>query len=105
MDTSILQPTVLFAFCGALGFKLLEMAELAKVPKAQHPDFTYIVYWLPFAIMPVLGGGLAYAYVMSGLELKPILAINVGISAPMALRAMSQINPFHAGSIDPGVGA
>ena len=105
MDTSITQPTVLFALFGALGFKLLEMAELTKVPKAQHPDFTSFLYWLPFLVMPLLGGGLAYTYVMSGVDLKPILAVNVGVSAPMALRAMSQINPFHTGSIDPGPGA
>ena len=100
-----MQPTVLFAFCGGLAIKLLEIAELAKVPKAQHPDFSEIVYWLPFAIMPVLGGGLAYMYVMSGVELKPILAVNVGVSAPLILMTMAKINPLRPSSIDPGEGA
>jgi len=105
MGTTIIPPAVLFAVCGALSIKLLEIAELAKVPKALHPDFHSIIYWLPYAIMPLLGGGLAYMYVMSGVDLKPILAVNVGISAPLILRSMAEANPFRSSSIDPGEGA
>lgn len=105
MDHSILQPSVTFAFCGALAIKLLELTELHHVPKASRPDYTDVAYWLPFFILPFLGGGLAYAYVMSDVELKPMLAVNIGVSAPLILRAMAQINPLQSKSIDPGEGA
>ena len=105
MDQSILQPAVLFAGFGGLAIKLLELAELPKVPKSERPDFKDIVYWIPFAVMPLLGGGLAYMYVMSGVALQPVLAVNVGVSAPLILRAMAEINPLGPRAIDPGEGA
>ena len=89
-----------FAFFGALALKLLEFTELAKVPAASRPNLKDIVYWIPYVIMPILGGGLAYAYVASSVEMKPMLAINVGVSAPLILRAMAQLNPLQRSSID-----
>lgn len=105
MDTSLLQPTVLYATFGALAIKLLELAELQNVSAAQRPDFKDIIYWVPYLVMPLLGGGLAYVYVMSEIVLKPILAVNVGVSAPLILRAMAEANPMQGGPIDPGDGA
>lgn len=105
MDSSLLQSAVYFATFGALAIKLLELAELPKVPASQRPDFKDIIYWVPFVVMPILGGGLAYMYVMSGIVLKPILAVNVGVSAPLILRAMAEVNPMPGGSIEPGEGA
>lgn len=105
MDTSVLQPTVEFAYSGALGMKFLELAELRNIPKVQRPDLKDWVYWVPFLILPLIGGGLAYAYVMSNVALQPILAVNVGVSAPLILRAMAESNPFRANKIDPGQGA
>lgn len=104
MNPEILQ-AVLFAGAGSLAIRLLELAEIPRIPKAERPDFADLVYWIPFVIMPLLGGGLAYMYVMSGVVLKPILAVNVGISAPLILRAMAEINPVRASAIDPGAGA
>jgi len=89
-----------FAFFGALALKLLELTELAKVPLASRPDLKDIVYWIPYLIMPIVGGGLAYAYVASSVEMKPMLAINVGVSAPLILRAMAQLNPLQRTTID-----
>ncbi len=105
LDTSLLQPTVYFAIFGAAAIKLLELAELRTVPKAERPDFSDLLYWLPFAVSPAIGGGLAYVYLMSKIAMEPILAVNVGISAPLILRAMAQINPFAPKSIDPGENA
>lgn len=104
-----MEPSVSITFwCavfGGLAIKLLELAELPKVPKAQRPDFKDVIYWLPFLILPGLGGGLAYVYVISGIALKPILAFNVGASAPLIIRTVAQIYPAQAKPIDPGPGA
>lgn len=85
---------VWFAFFGALGIKLLELAELHKIPKVDRPDLKDWLYWVPFLLLPFLGGGLAQAYISSDTQLSPILAVNVGVSAPLVLRAMAQINPL-----------
>ncbi|MDG5814950.1 hypothetical protein QA601_07675 [Chitinispirillales bacterium ANBcel5] len=105
MDTSLLQLPVLCAFGGALAIKLLELTELQHVAKEQRPDFTDIIYWLPFVIMPLLGAGLAYVYITSGVELQPILAANIGVSAPLIIRAWAEINPFGKSGIELPPGA
>jgi hypothetical protein len=102
---SAVPPAVWFGFCGAVALKLLELAELAKVPKASRPDLKDPVYWVPFAVMPILGGGLVFAYVASSVEMKPMLAVNVGVSAPLILRAMAQANPMQGAAIKVPKGA
>lgn len=79
---------------GAFAIKLLELAELHKLPAVERPDLRDWVYWLPFLILPLLGGGLAFAYVSSNTSLSPILALNVGVSAPLLFRAMAQAAPI-----------
>ncbi|MEO9385869.1 hypothetical protein [Chromobacterium phragmitis] len=103
MGTILTQP-VLFAIFGALAVKLLELAELNKVPKPERPDFKDWLYWFPFAVMPFLGGGLALMYTSSNISLQPVLAVNVGVSAPLILRAMAEFNPFQPKAIatEPG---
>lgn len=98
-------PSVLFAFFGALGMQLLTLMEIRNIPKTERPDFKDFFYWLPFVIAPILGGGLAIAYIFPGDTLKPLVAINVGVSAPLILRSMANINPLDKGGIDPGDGA
>jgi len=90
----ILTTPVYFAVFGAFAVKLLELAELHKLPKPQRPDLKDWLYWLPFAVMPFLGGGLALMYTSSDILLKPVLAVNIGVSAPLILRAMAEFNPF-----------
>ena len=105
MDTSVFQSGVLFAAGGALAVKLLELAEVRVTPKDQRPDITEFLYWVPFIILPIIGGGLAYMYIMSDILLKPVLAVNVGISALLIIRTMASIAPIQSTPIDPGRGA
>ncbi|WP_421243812.1 hypothetical protein [Aeromonas sp. 601019] len=49
---------------------------------------------LPFLILPIPGCGLAQFYISSNTILNPILAVNIGFSAPLILRALAQINPM-----------
>lgn len=95
-----LNQAVWFAFGGAFSIKLLELAELHKVPKLERPDLKDWAYWMPFLILPVLGGGLAHVYVSSQTVLSPILAVNVGLSAPLMLRAMAQALPFEPSTVN-----
>jgi hypothetical protein len=95
--------TILLVFCaffGALAVKLIEFTELSKLPKAKRPDITDLVYWLPFIILPLIGGGLAFIYIISGQTLSPILALNVGISAPLTIRTVAQVLPDQSRQIN-----
>ncbi|MBJ7900022.1 MAG: hypothetical protein GC158_08915 [Cyanobacteria bacterium RI_101] len=80
--------------------KILELAELYKIPKTQRPDFRDWLYWVPFVVNPLLGGCLTLAYALSEIELSPILSINIGASAPLILRTMAQIAPNTTASLD-----
>ena len=96
---SNINPGVWYAVFGALAIKLLELAELYKLPKLERPDLKDWLYWVPFIVMPILGGGLAQMYISSEIALKPILAVNIGVSAPLILRAMAELNPFAESAI------
>ena len=83
-----------FAAFGGLCVNLLGLVELRLVAKAKRPDFTDLLYWVPFVVWPVVAAGLALAYVLSGNQLTPILSMNVGASAPLILRSMAQTAPL-----------
>lgn len=97
--------TVIFAALGGFVVNLLNLLEVRNVPKKQRPDFKDVFYWIPYLVHPLLGAVLAYAYVKSGMSLKPLLAMNVGISAPLVFRSMAEASPFRSKDIDPGAGA
>lgn len=97
--------SVWFAAFGALVMQLLSLIEIKNIPKAERPDFKDFFYWLPFLVAPFVGGGLAFAYIYPADILKPLVALNVGVSAPLILRSMANINPLDKGRIDPGKGA
>ena len=99
------QPSVLFAVFGAIGMQLLTLMETKNIPKAERPDFKDFFYWLPFIVSPIVGGGLALAYIYPSDVMEPLVAINVGVSGPLILRSMANMNPFDKGGINPGAGA
>ena len=105
IDSSFFHSSVLFAGGGALAVELLKLSEVRNIPKHERPDLKEFLYWLPFLILPLLGAGLAYVYAMSEIVLKPILAVNIGVSAPLIIRTMASTAPKVAGPIDPGSGA
>jgi len=45
------------------------------------------------ALKMALGGFLVVAYLKSGTQLTPILAVNIGVSAPVLLGALPRIDP------------
>jgi hypothetical protein len=96
---------VTLAACGGFAINLLHLMEYSSRPKAERPDFKDVLFYTPYIVWPLLGGLLSYAYVESGVKLSPILALNVGLSAPLILRAMVEANPIKSRTIDPGKGA
>lgn len=83
-----------FATLGGIAINLVRWLEYANVPKQQRPvTFSDPLYVAQFTILPILGGFVAVVYVMSGTMLSPILAINVGVSAPLILKTMGAAVP------------
>jgi hypothetical protein len=84
----------LFGLFGGLAINLLRLADLAHKPAAERPKtFSDIFYVIQFVTLPLLGGGLAYTYHASGTMLSPILALNIGASAPLILKNLASALP------------
>lgn len=93
------------AIFGGFMINILQLIEYAKLPKAKRPDFKDVLFYVPYIAWPISGGMLAFAYQASGIVLSPILALNVGLSAPLIIRAMAESNPVKTRAINPGEGA
>lgn len=84
----------LYAFCGGIAVNLISLTELRSIPKTQRPQtFSDWIYCLWFFGVPIVGGFLAYAYQNSSINLSPILAINIGASAPLILKSLAAAAP------------
>lgn len=84
----------LFAVFGGYAINIISLAELRNIPRSERPDtFSDWIYDIWFFVIPILGGVLAIAYQMSGSNLTPILAINVGVSTPLILKAFAAVTP------------
>jgi hypothetical protein len=86
---------------GAIGGILPEILLWYRV-RDKIGDLSYIpkplFYWLITGLMICAGGVLVVAYIESGIAFKPILAMNVGASAPLAIGALAaQTPPIHPG--------
>ena len=95
----------LCALFGGFAINVVNLIELQNVPKERWPNFKSVLYWLTFIAWPFLGFGLVYVYISSGMTVEPILALNVGASAPFIVKSMAQAIPISLGKIDPGEGA
>ncbi len=85
---------VIFAVFGGFGMNLLRLAELSNIPRPDRPEtFKDPLYLVQFFLIPFLGGGLAYAYYASGVTFNPILAINIGVSAPLIFKSFASTLP------------
>lgn len=58
-------------------------------------------YWFVTGVSVLLGGGLVVVYVESGVGLNPIVAVNMGATAPLVLsKAFQQVPPIEPGRVD-----
>lgn len=82
---------------GVFGGFLAELLGLYKLrtqaPGAFPSYFRSKLYWFVTIPMILVGGCLVVIYNKSGLDLKPIIAVNIGASAPLILGTLVQTTP------------
>lgn len=84
MDTSFF--TFFFGLLGGVFAELLGHFRMRTSAPGELPSYLqHWYYWLVTFGMIVAGGVLAFAYVKSGMLLPPLIAINVGASAPLII--------------------
>ena len=83
---------------GCLGVLLLNGVnglEIYRAPRLERPtDFGERPYWIDFFGRAIIGGVLAWVYWYNGEPLGPILAMNIGVSAPLIVKAMAKAAPI-----------
>jgi hypothetical protein len=84
----------LFGCLGGFLINIVRLAELANVPEIERPKtFRDPMYVFAFFALPLVGGALAYIYQADGIVLKPLLAVNIGVSAPLILKTFAASVP------------
>jgi hypothetical protein len=82
----------LYGLGGGLVPELVALYKMRQQPQLPQWIRSWI-YWLPTVAMIAAGGGLAAAYASSGSQIGPILALNIGASAPLILGSLSSAAP------------
>ena|ERR1017187_4525166 len=90
-------------FLGSLGVELVSLLQVFHTEPITMPErYRRPLFWLLRFILALAGGGLAVAYEIE----KPLLAINIGASAPLILQALAQgIQNLHGSRPSAAVGA
>ena len=87
---------------GILGGLLAEVFSLSKLrylPRHELPLWlTSVWYWIITVLLILSGGVLVGNYLGSGVAMTPLLALNIGASAPLILQSLVSQAP----AIDPG---
>lgn len=91
--------TILWGFLGGLAAETLQWFNLRKELHTGVPAWAKSWgYWVVTIVMAAFGALLVHLYQISGSELSPILAFNVGASAPLILSSVvRQVPPIEPG--------
>ena len=79
---------------GLMGGFFAELCGWWKIRREPTPLYcAHWVYWTTTVLMIISGGGLAFVYARSGLTLSPIIAVNIGASAPLIIGSLMGETP------------
>lgn len=83
-----------FGILGGIFAEVLGLFQLRKtVPDAFPVWLKSAFYWVITIMMILCGGGLVDIYLKSGIDLKALVAVNIGASAPLIIGALVAQTP------------
>ena len=82
---------MLIAYIGGILINFVRLGERASIPVSHRPED--VLYWLQFFITPAIGSFFVYVYATSGVEISPLVAVNVGASGPLLLKQLASSVP------------
>ena len=96
------QTETVLGFVGGLLAELLRWFDLRYTLYQGLPDWSKAkLYWGITCLMACAAALLVYVYAISGTKLNPILALNIGASAPLLLgKLIQQSPPINPGSVN-----
>ena len=94
--------TFIWGFFGGLGAEVSVVFALRHRGPKEYPHWLKSwTYYIVSFVMVIVGGGIAVAYAQSGTTLNAILAIQIGASAPLIFRKLSETIPYAPPPPDP----
>jgi hypothetical protein len=89
----------LYGLLGGALAEVLGLFRLRQQAAGNLPEFLKSTfYWMVTVAMLCAGGGIVVVYFKSGISLNPLLAVNVGASAPLIISSLVAQTP----NISPG---
>ena len=89
-----LNQEILIGVAGGFAAELVQWFGLRYTLHRELPNWSRSwLYWIITVLMSIAGGGLVYLYLISGTKFTPILAFNVGASAPLLFAKLVQQTP------------
>lgn len=83
-----------YGLLGGVFAEVLGLWKLRHVAAAELPHYLRTpFYWLMTSAMVGVGGLVALVYVKSGIALSPLVAVNVGASAPLIIGGLTAAPP------------
>jgi len=83
-----------FGLAGGVFAEILGLWKMRQVAPQELPHYLKSAfYWLMTLAMIAVGGIVAFVYVKSGIALSPLLAVNVGASAPLIIGSLTASPP------------
>ena len=81
--------SLLWGCVGGLLSQLLRLIRHSNLPKESRPLLVSDPwFWIGWLLLGIVGGILSLAYERSGVHLPPIVAINIGASAPLIVEKL-----------------
>ncbi len=102
MSLPLLDHTAVWGMIGGIFSEVLKWFSMREVLHTGIPDYAKKpYYWIATAFMVIVGGILAVAYENQENDINPLLAINIGASAPLiAKEFMGNFKNIEKGSTD-----
>jgi hypothetical protein len=91
----------IWGFCGSLAVEVVVLYQAYHSRKISIPQrYKHFGFWVVRLFLSVIAGGLAVAYEID----KPILAANIGASAPLIIQALARglVEPSPSDPVLPG---
>ena len=93
---------ILLGLAGGAAAEILQWFRIRKELHRGVPDWAqHWLYWIITVVMVGFGGLLVFIYQASNVEISPIIAFNIGASAPLIIETLiSQVPQTEHGAID-----
>ena len=74
--------------------ELYGLWQLRKIPKVDRPDWLFsFFYWFMTSVMVLLGGGVVWLYLKSGINVNYFMAVHLGIATPLIIGNLMKKEP------------